>query len=197
MKEKADKFNDYFSHLKQISLLGRLYKRYISSPVIYKCARQFGTKIIEVGSGIGSGILGAYPNEVCGIDVNSSAVELCKSIGLNAQLVTSNGGFPILDEKFDVCVLDNVLEHIQEPRLTLDECYRITKTNGGLVIVVPGIRGFQSDSDHKIFYGENELSNLDSRWELISLFSLPFIFKSKKLSNLLRQYCLVATYKKV
>jgi len=192
-----NKFEEYFSHLRKISLTGLIYKRFFSSPILYFCARRFGRSIVEVGSGTGNGILGAFPKSVCGLEINSISVDYCKSKGMNVDLIDTEGRFPVRDHAFDVCILDNVLEHIEEPRITLDECYRVTKKNGGLIIVVPGLRGFQSDSDHKIFYGVNELANLDGNWQLINFFSMPFIIKCERLSTHMRQYCLVATYKKV
>lgn len=192
-----NKFEEYFSHLRKISLIGLIYKRFFSSPILFLCARRFGRRVVEVGSGTGNGILGAFPKSVYGLEINSIAVEYCKSKGMAVDLIDATGKFPVADQAFDVCVLDNVLEHIEEPEATLDECYRITKKNGGLILVVPGLRGFRSDSDHKIFYGLNELANLDRRWQLTSTFSIPFAIKCERLSTHVKQYCLVATFKKV
>jgi SAM-dependent methyltransferase len=197
MENKPTSFEDYFSHLNTISLLGRFYKRFISSPVLYFCARRFGNRVIEIGSGTGSGILGSYPKKVQGLEINPVAVDYCKAAGLNVQLVKDDGIFPVADGAYDACVLDNVLEHIEDPRKTLDECYRITGKIGGLVIAVPGIRGYASDDDHKRFYDAEALRQLGDRWILQSLFSIPFYFTSEKLSRSVRQYCLVATYKKI
>lgn len=197
MPDNSSKFDDYFSHLKQIRFSGRIYKRFFSSPVLYFCARRFGNRIIEIGSGTGSGVLGSFPGHVQGLEINPRAVEYCESIGLKVQLIGDEGIFPVADGVYDACVLDNVLEHIGDPRLTLDECYRITRENGGLVIAVPGLRGFASDDDHKKFYDAEALRLLDERWLLQSQFSIPFLFSSEKLSRSVKQYCLVATYKKV
>lgn len=197
MEDSPNKFEDYYCHLQKISLLGYFYKRFYSSLILFIISRRFGRSIVEIGSGTGSGILGAFPKHVQGLEVNPIAAEYCKSKGLNVLLINVDGKFPMTDCMFDSCLLDNVLEHISEPKQTLDECHRITKTNGGLIIVVPGLRGFKSDSDHKKFYDADELRNLDSRWQLLNLFSMPFIFKSEKLSNSVKQYCLVATYRKI
>ena len=197
MATSPDRFEDYFSHLQKISFLGRVYKKFVSSPLLYLCARRFGKRIIEIGSGTGSGVLGAFPKHVRGLEINPHSVKYCKSIGLDAQLIGEDGTFPVANGAMDVCVLDNVLEHIGDPRKTLDQCYRITKANGGLVIAVPGLRGFASDDDHKKFYDAAALRLLDQRWELLSLFSTPFIFSSEKLSKSVKQYCLVATYRKL
>jgi SAM-dependent methyltransferase len=191
-----DNFEDYFCHLKKITLAGRLYKRLFSSPVLFVCARRFGPRIIEVGSGTGSGVLGTFSSQVFGMEINPIAVEYCRRNGLQVQLINDDGSFPISDKAFDSCLLDNVLEHINDPRQTLDECYRITGQEGGLVIAVPGVAGFSSDPDHKVFYDEDKLKGLDDRWSMISLFSMPFFFKSMKLSRSVKQYCLVAIYRK-
>lgn len=197
MVADADKFERYFIHLKSISLLGQVYKKYISSPILFFCARKFGSRIVEVGSGTGSGVLGSYPKDVMGLEINPYAVEHCKSMGLDVKLIGDDGMFPVQNAVFDACILDNVLEHIALPSGTLNECYRITKENGGLIIVVPGMRGYASDDDHKKFYDAEGLRSLDDRWLLQSLFSIPFMFRNEKLSRLIKQYCLVAIYKKV
>jgi SAM-dependent methyltransferase len=196
MAEDSSKYNNYFLHLKTISLLGRIYKKLVSSPILFFCARRFGRRMVEIGSGTGSGVLGAFPKHVHGLEINPLAVEFCKAAGLNVQLINDGDAFPVADCAYDVCILDNVLEHIEEPRNTLDECYRITQKNGGLIIVVPGVRGYDSDPDHKKFYAAEAVQRLDERWSLQSLFSLPFLFSSVHLSRYVKQYCLVAIYKK-
>jgi len=197
MADNPDNFEDYFTHLKAISFTGRVYKKFFSSPLLYYCAHHFGKRIIEVGSGTASGVLGTFPRHVQGLEINPLAVEYCKAAGLDVRLIGADGIFPVADGSCDVCILDNVLEHIEDPRQTLDECHRITQKLGGLVIAVPGLRGYDSDSDHKKFYDAESLRLLDNRWLLQSLFSTPFLFTSENLSRSVKQYCLVATYKKI
>lgn len=196
MEVNPERNISYFTRLKQVSFVGYIYKKYVSSPVLYRCASRFGPRIVEVGCGIGSGVLGAYSKSVVGLEINPLAVDFCKSKGFAAKLIDETGCYPAADGEFDACLLDNVLEHIQDPSKTLDECHRITRSQGGLIIVVPGVQGYQSDDDHKIFYGADELRTLDARWKMQSLFSIPFLIRSKWLSNTVRQYCLVACYQK-
>ena len=197
MLETPNKFEDYFAHLNRISLLGRIYKKFVSSPILFFHAYRFGKRIVEIGSGTGSGVLGAFPKRIRGLEINPRAVEYCMAAGLNVQLIKDDGIFPVADGAFDACILDNVLEHIEDPCQTLDECYRITKDQGGLIIAVPGVRGFESDPDHKRFYDAKALRRLDDRWLLQSLFTIPFLFGSEILSRSVKQYYLVATYKKI
>lgn len=193
---KERQYEEYFSHLRNISLSGRIYKRFFASPVLYFCARRFGRRIVEVGAGTGSGIAGTFGKQVRGLDINPLAVGHCVDIGLDVQLIGEDGKFPIPDGTVDSCVLDNVLEHLDDARQTLDECYRVTRNNGGLVVAVPGLRGHAADPDHKKLYDSEALEKLDPRWRLSRMFSMPFFFTSEKLAGSVRQYCLVAIYEK-
>ena len=197
MAEHPNKFEDYFSHLKKISLSGKIYKKFVSSPILFFCARKFGRRVVEIGSGTGSGVLGTYPKSVHGLEINPIAVEYCKSIGLSMQLIKEGEAFLVGDGAFDICILDNMLQHIEDPRWTLDEYYRITQGSGGLVIAVPSVRGFESDDDHKKFYDVETLKILDDRWLLQGIFSTLFLFSNEKLSRVVKQYCLVAINKKI
>lgn len=196
MDNPAD-FEKYYAHLRGVSLAGRLYKQFITLPILFALARSHGPRLVEVGSGTGSGILGAFKSRVQGFEINALAVNHCQSIGLNAQLIRSDEPFPAEDEAFDACILDNVLEHIEDPRHTLSECHRVTQKNGGLVIAVPGLLGHASDADHKKFYDDQSLRGLDKNWALVRCFSMPFLVKNQYLSRRVKQYCLVASYKKV
>jgi SAM-dependent methyltransferase len=191
-----EKFDSYFSHLSTISRVGYLYKRYFIAPLLYLSARTFGSSIIEIGSGIGSGLLGAFPNKVTGLEVNPHAVKHCQNKGLNVELIHINQAYPKKNNSIDACVLDNVLEHIPDADFTLNECLRITKNNGGLIIAVPGVKGYASDDDHKVYYDETKLKNLHPEWAMSYCYATPFLFKSTWLSKHVRQYCLVAVYKK-
>lgn len=190
-------FEQYFEHLKEISLLGKVYKKYFASQLLYFQARKFGKNIAEIGSGTGNGILGAYPDNVTGFEINPLAVEFCKKKNFNVHLINENSLCPVQDGQYDVCVLDNVLEHIADPSFILSECARITNKNAGLVVAVPGDKGYLVDDDHKIHYAEHALKNISKDWQLVKVFSMPFMLKSNFLSKSISQYCLVAVYKKM
>ncbi len=111
--------------------------------------------------------------------------------------VISIGKQYILAVKSRMQDLNNVMEHIDELQTALDVCNRITSAQGGLVIAVPGKRGFDLDLDHKRFYAQSDLRQLDARWQLQSVFAAPFGVTIEVLSNAVRQYCLVAIYRKI
>ncbi len=187
---------DYFLHLTKISWRGRFYKRFILSPILIFLARKFGRKILEVGCGIGHGVLGFSPAQVFGIDINKKALSACRKFGYKVGEIAPDGSFPCKTGEFDACVLDNVLEHAENYLPVLAECSRVTKLRGGLVVVVPGRRGFASDPDHKRFIDEEALMNLGEGWENKVIFGMPFLIKWNFLSKWVRQYCLVGVFQK-
>ena len=114
----------------------------------------------------------------------------------DVRLIEEKAKYPAQDGEFAACILDNVLEHIADPTFVLQECKRITHDYGGLIIAVPGDKGYACDRDHKKHYKAAELINLSPDWQLVKTFALPFFIKSECLSKSVSQYCLVAVYKK-
>ena len=103
---------------------------------------------------------------------------------------------PFKNEEFDSIVLDNVLEHIENPSPILSEIFRVLNKNGLLLIGVPGKHGYTKDDDHKCFYDEINLNELLKKENFIlkEFFYTPF--KSKFLNNNLSAYCLYGLFKK-
>ena len=101
MVRANEDYQQYYSHLKGISIFGKFYKKFFSSPIIYLCCRRFGKNTLEVGSGMGYGVLGSFPSNVVGIDVNPYLVESCKARSLDARLIDEDGKFPFENNHFD------------------------------------------------------------------------------------------------
>ena len=196
MKDHGTDHDAYFEHLQSITWLGRFYKRYVTSPFLYSCARNFGPRILEVGCGIGAGVLGAYPQAVAGADINPKAIEYCLAQGLDARLIPADEPWDIPSGSFDVCILDNVLEHVLDPSLLLRECARVTGPQSGLVAAVPGLKGFACDADHKVYYDDQSLPFLNPFWKCTGLTGLPMLVGHRMLSKLMKQFCFVAVYRK-
>jgi len=96
---------------------------------------------------------------------------------------------------FDSIIMDNVLEHISDPRDLLLEIKRVLKPNGIFLIGVPGTKGFKTAPDHKIFYDEHLLKELFNKdYNFCRSFYTPF--KSNILNRYLKSYCLYVIFKK-
>jgi SAM-dependent methyltransferase len=182
--------NEYYEYLQTRSKLSKVYRKYFLYRKIKNCLNGL---VLDVGCGIGDFLL-SRPDTI-GIDINEKTIEYCKSLGLNATYINSEK-YPFNDSYFDGVVLDNVIEHLNDPTSVLAEIKRVLKPSGNLIIGIPGIKGYKSDPDHKIFYNENLLETLlMNDYKLIKVIHMPLI-KSEWLSNKLSQYAIYAIFTK-
>ena len=173
------------------SFLGDLYRRYVLYP---RLNLHLKGKVLDVGCGIGDML--SYRQNIVGLDVNPLNVAFCQKRQLEAYIMKPDV-IPFKDKTFDSVLLDNVLEHIDKPSLLFKEIRRVLKPDGILLIGVPGIRGYQSDDDHKVFYDEKKLHVLAKKnhFKINHFFYTPII-KSTFLSKHIRQYCIYTQWSK-
>jgi SAM-dependent methyltransferase len=179
----------YHSYLLTRSVLARFYRNFYLYP---KINTNLNGIVLDVGCGIGDFL--RFRENTIGIDINESIVEHCKKEGLNVQYFERDA-IPFNDNYFDGAILDNVLEHIEDPGEILVEIKRVVKKGGILIVGVPGIRGYHVDNDHKRYYDEHRLKLLAERFRFIQIrtFYTP-LFKSTWLSKRLRQYCMFTVF---
>ena len=188
--KKNISFEEYSDYLESISFKARLYRKYYYFP---KLNKHLNGKILEVGCGIG-GFL-EFNKTVEGVDINPELIKICKNKKLKANLMKIDQ-LPFEDNIYKSVILDNVLEHIEDPRKLIQEINRVLILNGIFLISVPGKRGFKHDKDHIHFYNEENLEKLLSEFgfEKKKCFYTPF--KSNFLDNNMRQYCLHGVFLK-
>lgn len=102
------------------------------------CRFPPGSSIVDIGCGSGvtlDYIEGAYGLNAVGVD--SSAVQLsealrrCSSISV---IRASGTNLPFCSNAFDGAILECVLSLIQDHRAALDECYRVLKPGGRIIL---------------------------------------------------------------
>ncbi|MGC9052568.1 MAG: class I SAM-dependent methyltransferase [Candidatus Hydrogenedens sp.] len=96
--------------------------------------------ILEIGCGGGrlSCELQQLGYKVISTDFEPSAVFYTKKSGITHAFVSNSGeGIPIKNETIDLIVMTDVLEHIKDHSLTIQECHRVLKKEGYIVITVP------------------------------------------------------------
>ncbi len=107
--------------------------------------------IIDIGCGNGRFLKGLIDKnyKAYGIELPSKSAQRAARIpGLNLKIGNlSEDDFE--DNFFDVVTMWHVLEHLSQPRQTLETIQRILKQGGYLVISLPNINSFQS----KLFIG--------------------------------------------
>ncbi|MDC0213257.1 class I SAM-dependent methyltransferase [Gammaproteobacteria bacterium] len=190
INSEKEKFEEYYEYLRSGSILGKIYRRWFLYP---KVNLVLEGKILDVGCGIGH-FLRSRP-EALGIDINPRTVAFCQSQGLNAKHVE---GFPsnLASESFDSILLDNVIEHIEDPSDLLKEVQRLLKKDGVFVVGIPGEKGFYSAPDHVNFYEEDSLNSklFDFGFHSVKSFCTPFV--SNYLNKNLSAYCIFVVYRK-
>ncbi len=176
---------EYCEYLKGRSSVSILYKKMMVYPRLLSKAKG---KILDYGCGIGD--LLSYNKAIIGVDINEYCIESCVERGLNAMHIENNK-LPFQDNELSTIILDNVYEHLPHPEDQFVEIRRVLKTDGRLIIGVPGLKGHHLDSTHIRYYSEELLvDSLDRQhFKLDHLFYTPFI-KSKYLSKKLNIYVL-------
>lgn len=181
--------DEYFQYLRRRSLLGVIYRKYWLYPQL---SRRLNGRTLDLGCGIGDML--AFRSNTVGVDINPYTVAFCKARGTEAYLMASDS-LPFNASEFSSVLMDNVLEHLVEPVPLLTEVKRVLSARGRLLIGVPGLKGFNSDPDHKIQYDNSALVKLVKSlgFSHLETFHTP-LFQSNWLDRHVRQYCIYASF---
>jgi SAM-dependent methyltransferase len=103
--------------------------------------------VLDVGSGFGASavrFLEYGARSVTGLEVTEDKVNHASSFAIDrgiadrVRFVLGAGeSIPLPDGSFDLITLDDVLEHVVSPKLTLDECWRVLRPGGRVALVFP------------------------------------------------------------
>ena len=104
-------------------------------------------KILNIGCGTGGTIptlekYGAVEN----VDISPEALKFLMQKGYEGKLIKDHR-LPFKDQEFDLVIALDVLEHINQDRLSLDEWKRVLKKGGKVFITVPAYRFLWSGHD--------------------------------------------------
>lgn len=153
-------------------------------------------KFLDVGSALGFFIYGIKQNsqwDVYGVEFGDAAVKYAKAeLGLDVRRgEIQDAGFP--DKFFDYVHVNNVLEHVRDPKTMLIECRRILRDDGYFFLSVPN--GFNDSRNIIDFYNSEKLPSRSPnghifffpKQTLLKLFSeTGFEIISKKTGSLKR-----------
>ena len=118
-----------------------IYQRHL---VAYKEAAKFisGT-VLEIGSGEGYGIMELAPKADHYIAVDKYNTEISDKLKLENNITFIQTEVPPLKEfvnnSFDFVVTFQVIEHIDDDEMFLQEIYRVLKPGGKLILTTPNI----------------------------------------------------------
>jgi len=117
------------------------YEQNFIEPRIYIVSRWIGKnkKILDVGcyNGLYAEIFKNNNNEVYGIDASCDAVKEANKRGIKATVADLEGCFPYPKEFFDIIHAGEVIEHLYDTDDFVQECRRVLKKDGKLIITTP------------------------------------------------------------
>ena len=146
--------------------------------IIYKLINNYdkNAKILEIGCASGSLLklleIKGFKN-IYGIDISEEAIKLCKKKGIRNCYVMDAVNMKFKDEEFDLIIAADVLEHIKDHSIALNEWKRVLKKNGKMIVFVPAFKFLWSDHDdinhHYRRYSKGELVKAlnDSNFNII------------------------------
>ena len=113
----------------------RRYLRYLVD--LLRAAGLRGGRVLDVGSGFGFLLdeLAASGYRPYGIDVASPAVRAARRRGAAVARASAEEGLPFLAGSFDAVLVLDVIEHVRDFRRLLDECRRVLRPPGLLVVL--------------------------------------------------------------
>jgi SAM-dependent methyltransferase len=141
-------------------------RRAICERILDRLALPCSSMILEVGCGTGGNFpMLARRGRLYAIDADQSALDFAASRGL-AHLARGSlpGEFPFGAEHFDLAVMTDVLEHLDDERGSLNVVRSSLKPGGWLLLTVPALSWLWSEHDathhHRRRYQATELRRL-------------------------------------
>lgn len=180
----------------------RLRYEYVDSQIERLNIAMSDKVVVDLGCGDGQWsirISSKYQCNLIGIDYNELRLQRYhKNVPTAEARKGSCLDIPLEDNKADIVMFHQVLEHIPKPSEALLEIYRILKPSGWLILSVPNegtqMKKFQYDwiqpsllksSDHVNFYTKSSLQRQleQNQFSVISLDSMGFHFPHQGISR--------------
>jgi len=141
-------------------------------------------KILELGAASGyiSKLLLPQGFRVVASDSEPEIVEHLIGSGIEALMIDVCEKFPLDDREFDAILMGELIEHVFDPGFLLDECFRVLRKGGILIITTPNLARI---SDRlRFLFGESP-KQVDATHEFLRLHIRPFTRKSlEKILNI-------------
>jgi 2-polyprenyl-3-methyl-5-hydroxy-6-metoxy-1,4-benzoquinol methylase len=127
-------YNNFYQELSKLDEMGNTFSKIEKFLPVLKG----NEKIIDIGCGHGgvSSELIKRGFEVYGVEINDEAIISLKEKGFKVFKKDINKPLHI-EEKFDIVLILDVLEHLFDPLFLLNEGKKITKQGGAIIINVP------------------------------------------------------------
>ncbi len=139
-----DVFNDekWWWSVGRRALVNKLWKKYgngSKEPLVLDIGCGTGTTLKELNRA-GRGY---------GMDVSTTALEYCLQRGIDSVCVGDASRVPYRDDRFDLVISVDVIEHVEDDVGAMQEMLRVTKPGGLMIFTVPAFRFLWSRRDEQ------------------------------------------------
>jgi SAM-dependent methyltransferase len=141
-------------------------RRFIVEQVIKELCLPKNSEVLEVGCGTGGNfaLLSRF-GKVYGVELDDTAREYARKRGIGTILAGSlPDEIPFTGQQFDLIVMTDVLEHVDEDQIALERLYPRLKSGGYILITVPAFPALWSRHDdlhhHKRRYIKERLCTI-------------------------------------
>lgn len=117
------------------------YHHFRRLEVILSFLKKLGNNLLVLDAGCGDGLqLEKYvrSNRAYGMDISLTRLERAKErLGENILFSGDLFRFPLKESVFDVVILGEVIEHLEEPEMALREVHRVLNPSGHIIMDIP------------------------------------------------------------
>ena len=123
---------------------------------IEKLGHGRDARVLDIGTGTGANLrllrqMGMH--DVTGLDSSEEAIRFCAERGLGAVRHGNASNLPFPDERFDLVLATDVLEHVERDAEAAREIRRVLRPGGHALVTVPAFRslwGLQDVQSHHL-----------------------------------------------
>jgi methionine biosynthesis protein MetW len=133
--------------------------------------------LLDVGCGDGSSSEELVKDgwSIFGLELSPKNVTKARKKGINAVVGNAEEKLPYNDDMFDVMIAGEVIEHLTNPKNFLEECYRVLKPNGVLIMTTPNVCFLSSRI--KVMFGKLPYASAPFHFQYFTLSSLKKLLK--------------------
>ncbi len=119
----------------------RYYARYVAFVLAHTPVSP--ARILDVGCGTGWSTLMFHRagHRAQGVDLHRDGLEAWQEYPDLPYTSGDAQALPFADSSFDVVAMNQVLEHVPDPKKAIEECFRVLRPGGRFIVVGPNIIG--------------------------------------------------------
>src|SRR5438105_9959574 len=106
--------------------------------LIRQCVELRAKRILDIGCGLGMYVsqFRQFSDDVYGVDIDPHKIRRASEWLSNLRVAPAEE-LPFESESFDVILLNEVIEHVDDDRQTIREAYRVLAPGGHIVVYAP------------------------------------------------------------